>query len=113
MMEEKSSKYPPMIDQLKSYAETQAKLAKYIALQKGSPIAARVLTDIAALGCLLLGFICATLTLGLYLGALFSSDYTGFACVTLFYLGVGGILILLRNKLEKPIVHYILKRLCN
>jgi hypothetical protein len=112
-MEEKGSKYPPMIDQLKSYAETQTKLAKYMALQKGSPVAARILTDIAALGCLLLGFIFASLTLGLYLGALFSSDYTGFACVTLFYLCVGGILILFRNKLVRPIVHYILKRLCN
>jgi hypothetical protein len=112
-MEEKGSEYPPMIDQLKSYADTQTKLAKYMALQKGSPIAARIITDIVALGCLLLGFIFASLTLGLYLGAFFSSNYTGFACVTLFYLCSGGILMLFRNKLVKPIVHYILKRLCN
>lgn len=112
-MEEKVLEYSPMIDQLKSYAGTQAKLAKYIALQKGAPITARVLTDIVALGCLLLGFIFASLTLGLYLGALFGSNYTGFACVTSFYLCAGGILMLFRNKLVKPIVHYIIKKLCN
>ena len=112
-MEEKSSGYPPIIDQLKSYAETQTKLAKYLALQKGSPIAARILTDIMAIGCLLLGFIFASVTLGLYLGGLFRSDYVGFACVTLLYLGVGGILMMFRNKLINPIVNYILKRLCN
>src|ERR1700733_11266044 len=110
-MEEKSSTYPPVTDQLKSYAETQTKLAKYIALQKGSPIAARILTDVVAGGCLLLGFIFASVTLGLYLGGLFGSDYIGFACVTLSYLGAGGILMLFKNKMAKPIVNYILKRL--
>jgi Putative Actinobacterial Holin-X, holin superfamily III len=112
-MEENVSEYPPMIDQLKSYAETKARLAKYMALQKGSPLVARIMTVIAALGCLLVGFIFASMTLGLYLGAVFGSDYTGFACVTLFYLCAGGLLMLFRNKLVKPIVHNILKRLCN
>src|ERR1700749_4324944 len=96
-MEEKSSTYPPIIDQLKSYAETQTKLAKYLALQKGSPVAARILTDIVAAGCLLLGFIFASVTLGLYLGSLFRCNYAGVACGTFFYLVPGGILRTVRN----------------
>ncbi len=85
-MEAKNETPPPIIDQLKDYAETRIKLAKYQAIEGGTSIAAGLIADVAVFISSVLAFIFASFTLALYLGKLLRGDYwMGFGIVAMLF----------------------------
>src|ERR1700761_2444476 len=109
-MEEKKEPQPPLIDQLKEYAETRVKLAKYQAIDGGSTIAAGLVADLVVAFSFVLAFIFGSVTLGYYLGSLFNSEWQGFGCVTLMYLIIAIIFIVNKKGFEKPIANSFVRK---
>ena len=66
-MEAKNDTPPPLIDQLKDYAETRIKLAKYQAIEGGTTIAASLIADVVTVLSMVLAFVFASCTLAFYL----------------------------------------------
>jgi len=56
-MEDKKEPQPPIIEQLKEYAETRVKLAKYRAIEGGTSIAASIIADVVAVIATTMAFI--------------------------------------------------------
>src|SRR5690348_13246022 len=97
--EKKEQEQPPIIDQLKEYAETNIKLIKLKAVDSSTSVVGSVVADVAIGIGLFIVFVFATITLGFYLSELFESFWKGFGCITLIYLIVVVILII-----RKPII---------
>jgi hypothetical protein len=110
-MEDKKEAQPPIIDQLKEYAETHIKLAKYRAIEGGTSIAASIIADVVVIFCMLLAFIFASITLAFYLAYLFNSDWEGFGCVALIYLLIALIVKYNRKSLERPVINAIIQKI--
>src|SRR4051812_3029558 len=101
-MEEKKDTPPPIIDQLKEYAETRLKLAKYEAIDRGTSIFASVITDLIVAISLILTFLFLSFSLAFYLSNLFGSYWQGFGTMALIYLLIAIILILAKDKIQQP-----------
>jgi 4-hydroxybenzoate polyprenyltransferase len=112
-MEAKNETPPPIIDQLKDYAETRIKLAKYQAIEGGTSIAAGLIADVAVFISSVLAFIFASVTLALYLGKVLGAYWAGFGCVAIIYLMIALVVKANKKKLEKPIVNAIIQKIFN
>ena len=110
-MEDKKEAQPPIIDQLKEYAETHIKLAKYRAIEGGTSIAASLIADVVVIFCMLLAFIFASITLAFYLAYLFNSDWEGFGCVALMYLIIALVVKYNRKSLERPVINAFIQKI--
>lgn len=110
-MEAKKETPPPIIEQLKDYAETRIKLAKYQAIEGGSTIAASLIAEAVAIGSMVLAFIFASFTLAFYLAEVFSADWKGFGCVAIIYLVIAVVLKVNKSSLEKPIVNAFIRKI--
>jgi len=110
-MEAKKETPPPLIDQLKDYAETRIKLAKYQAIDGGTTIAASIIADIISSISAMLAFIFASFTLAFYLAQVLNSYWGGFGCVALIYLIIAIVIKVNKKALEKPIVNAIIQKL--
>ena len=97
--DKKEEQQPPIIDQLKEYAETRIKLAKYQAVDSSTSVIGSIVADIALLICLLLLFSFATITLGFYLAEVLESFWQGFGCITVLYLIIAIVLKFKRHNL--------------
>ncbi|MDB5030191.1 phage holin family protein [Mucilaginibacter sp.] len=117
MEEAKKEPQPPLIDQLKEYAEIRLKLAKYKAIDGGSTIFAGLIADVVVAISMVLAFIFASFTLAFYLSQLLDSLWEGFGCVALIYLLIAIIIKVNKKSIEKPIanafVHKIFKNKSN
>lgn len=113
-MEEEAKKEhqaPPLIDQLREYAEIRFKLAKYQAIDGGSTLFASLLADaVVAIG-MLLAFIFASFTLAFYLSEVFHSFWEGFGCVALLYLLMAMVIKVYKRTIEKPIANAFVKKI--
>ncbi|MDP9076644.1 MAG: phage holin family protein [Bacteroidota bacterium] len=101
----------PIIDQLKDYAETRIKLAKYQAIEGGTSIAASLIADVVTVMAMVLAFIFASFTLAFYLGSLFGADWLGFGCVAIIYLIIALSIKFNKSALEKPIVNAFIQKI--
>lgn len=113
MEDKKEQQQPPLIDQLKEYAETRIKLAKYQAIDGSTSVIGSVVADVAIVICLLLAFLFATITLGFYLSDVFNSFWQGFGCVALVYLIAAFLLKAKREGIEKAIASGLIKKILN
>ena len=104
---------PPIIDQLKEYAETRIKLAKYQAIDSSTSVIGSIVADIALVVCLLLLFSFATVTLGFYLAEVLESFWQGFGCITLLYLIIAIVLKVKRPGLEKGVASALIQKILN
>ena len=111
MEAEKETTPPPIIDQLKDYAETRIKLAKYQAIEGGTSIAAGLIADVAVFISMILAFMFASFTLAFLLGSLFGAIWIGFGCVSAIYLIIALVVKAYKQKLEKPIVEAIISKI--
>ncbi len=102
---------PPIIDQLKEYAETRLKLAKYQAIEGGTSIAASIIADIVTIVSMVLAFIFASFTLAFFLAQLLNSDWEGFGCVAVIYLLIALAVKYNKKSLEKPIINAFLQKI--
>jgi len=101
----------PLIDQLKEYAETHIKLAKYRAIEGGTSIAASIIADLAVMICMAMAFIFASITLAYYLASVFNSLWEGFACVSGIYLLIALVVKYNKKGLERPIINTIIQKI--
>ena len=107
---EQQQPQPSLIDQLKEYAETRIKLAKYQAVDSGTSIIASILSGIIIVICLLLLFVFASFTLAFYLADVLGSVWQGFGCIALFYLIVAIILNVKKVGIEQTIVNRLIEK---
>ncbi len=110
-MESEKETPPPIIDQLKDYAETRIKLAKYQAIEGGTTIAASLAADIVVFISAVLAFIFASLTVAYLIGKLVHADWIGFGCVSIIYLIIAVVVKVKKQLLEKPIVNAIIRKI--
>jgi len=102
---------PPLVDQLKEYAETSIKLAKYRAIEGGTSIAASMIADVVTIICIAFAFIFASITLAFYLAYVWGSLWEGFGCVALIYLLIAIIVKLNKKSLEKPVINVLIQKI--
>ncbi|HEY8928287.1 MAG TPA: phage holin family protein [Mucilaginibacter sp.] len=111
MEPEKETPPQPIIDQLREYAETRIKLAKYQAIEGGTSIAASLIADVVTVIAMVLAFIFASFTLAFYLGSLFNADWIGFGCVAIIYLIIALFIKYNKGALERPIVNAFIQKI--
>jgi hypothetical protein len=102
---------PPIVDQLKEYAETRFKLLKYEAIEGGTSILASVITDVITAVSMVLAFIFASFTLAYYLSDVLQSFWEGFGCVALIYLIIAVVIKLNKERIEKPLANLFVQKL--
>ncbi len=101
----------PIFEQLKEYAETRIKLAKYQAIDTGTSITASIIADVAVLFSVVIAVIFASFTLAFYLADVFGGRYwAGFGCVALLYIIFAIAIKINKQALEKPIINMFLKK---
>lgn len=111
MEETKKEPQPPLIDQLKEYAEIRLKLAKYRAVDSGSTIFAGLIADVVVVISMVAAFVFASFTLAFYLADVFQSNWEGFGCVALLYLLIAIVIKLNKAGIEKPIANAFVKKI--
>ena len=111
MEEEKEEKkqYPPIVDQLREYAETRIKLTKYKVIEQSTSAIAGIITQLVVVVCLVLTFLFASFTLALYLGSVLHSYWQGFGILAVIYLAIALIIIASKEKIKKPLVNAFVK----
>lgn len=102
---------PPIIDQLKEYAETRFKLFKYEAIEGGTSILANIITDVVVIVSMLIAFMFASFTLAYYLADVLKSTWAGFGCVALIYVFIALIIKFNRLKFEKSIANIFIQKI--
>jgi Putative Actinobacterial Holin-X, holin superfamily III len=111
MEEAKKETPPPILDQLKEYAETRIKLGKYQAIEGGSKVAASLIADAVIVISLVLAFIFASCTLAFFLGQLFGATWIGFGCVSLIYLIIALIIRYKKPGIEKRLTNEFVQKI--
>lgn len=110
-MEEQKETPPPILDQLKDYAETRIKLAKYQAVEGGSSILASLIADTVTIISMAFAFIFASITLAYYLGDVLGATWRGFGCVAVVYLLIAVFIKFNKKSLEKPLVNAFIQKI--
>ena len=110
MEEEKKDTPPPILDQLKEYAETQIKLAKYDAIDKSSKFLGGLIVDLIVMIGFVLTFLFLSFALAFYLSRVLNSHYAGFGCVAGLYLLGAIILIFTKDKVQKPLANFFIRK---
>jgi len=83
-------------------------------VEKGSKLAADLITNTVVVVCFLLAFLLGTITLALYLGNVFGSMVAGFGCVAGIYLFFAIIVFLTKdNFIEKILVNIFIRKYFN
>ncbi|MCC8424827.1 hypothetical protein [Mucilaginibacter sp. UR6-11] len=111
MEETKKEPQPPLIDQLKEYAEIRLKLAKYKAIDGGSTIFASMIADVVVVMSMVAAFVFASFTLAFYLADLFQSYWEGFGCVAILYLLIALLFKVNKARIEKPLANAFVRKI--
>lgn len=111
-MEAEKETPPPIIDQLKEYAETRLKLAKLEVIDKSTSVFASMVMDVIVAISFILTFLFLSFALAFYLSSVLGHSYAaGFSCVALLYLIIAVTIIFNKEKLQKPLVNLLIKKL--
>jgi len=102
--------YPPLFDQLKEYAETRIKLAKYKAIDSGSSIIASIIADVVVAICMVFAFVFASFTLAFFMADVLGALWKGFGCVALLYLLIAFAFKTYKASFEKPIANAFIQK---
>ncbi len=111
MEAQKETPPPPLIDQLKEYADTRLKLAKYQAIEGGTTIIAGIIAEAVAIFSVVFACIFASFALAFYLGDILHDNWKGFGIVAVFYFIFAIILKYNKQTLEKPIVNSFIQKI--
>ncbi|WP_426669889.1 phage holin family protein [Mucilaginibacter sp. McL0603] len=109
-MEEQKETPPPIIDQLKEYAETQIKLAKYEAIDRSAKFLASFITDMVVALAFVLTFLFLSFALAFILSRWLGSNWAGFGCMAGIYLIIAIIIILLKDKMQQPLINLFIRK---
>jgi hypothetical protein len=109
-MEEQKQTPPPIIDQLKEYADTQIKLAKYEAIDRSSKFLASFITDMVVGVAFVLTFLFLSLAIAFLLSTLLHSYWGGFGCMAGLYLLIALVVIKIKPRIQKPLIELFIKK---
>src|SRR5579863_1883557 len=109
-MEDQKQTPPPIIDQLKEYAETQIKLAKYEAIDRSAKFLASFITDLVVAVAFVLTFLFLSLALAFLLSHCLGSYWAGFGCMACVYLLIAIGIKLAKGKIQKPLIDAFIKK---
>jgi uncharacterized membrane protein YqjE len=112
-MEEKKDTPPPLFDQLKDYADTQIKLAKYEAIDRSSKFMASFITDMIIGVIFVLAFLFISFAIAFILAELLHSRWGGFACMAGIYIIAALIIIWQKEKIQRPLINLFIKKFFN
>lgn len=112
-MEEKKDTPPPLFDQLKDYADTQLKLAKYEAIDRSSKFMASFITDMLVAVIFVLAFLFISFAIAFILADWLHSRWGGFGCMAGIYIIVALIIIWQKDKIQRPLVNLFIKKFFN
>lgn len=110
---EQQQQPPSFIDQLKEYAETRIKLAKYQAVDTGTSVISNIVTGLILVIALLFLLVFVSFTLAFFLADVLESVWQGFGCVTLIYLIVALILNGKKESIGKTIANKLIDKILN
>lgn len=110
-MEAQKETLPPIVDQLKEYAETRIKLAKYQAVEGGSSVVAGIIAEAVVVGSMVLAFLFVSFALAYYLGDLLGGTWKGFGIVAILYFIFAMVLKYNKGLLEKPIANTFIQKI--
>ena len=111
--EENKQQYPPIVDQIREYAETRIKLSKYKLIEKSTAIISGIIITLVIALCFILTFLFASFTLALFLGKVLGSYWEGFGIVALIYLAIALVAMASKTGFKKPLVNMMIKMLFN
>jgi len=109
-MEPNATPQGPIIEQVKLYLETKAKLLKYEAIDRSSSIIAELATDLIMVVLALFTFLFLTITLALFAAHLLSSYWEGFGCVALLYLVILLFLRTIKVSIQNVLIRMFVKK---
>jgi hypothetical protein len=109
-MEEQKETPPPIIDQLKEYAETQIKLAKYEAIDRSAKFLASFITDMVVAVAFVLTFLFLSFAIAFMLSSLLHSYWAGFGCMAGIYLIIAIIIIMVKDKIQQPMINLFIRK---
>lgn len=112
-MEEQKQTPPPIIDQLKEYAEIRIKLAKLEAIDRSSKFLSSLITDLIVAVSLILTFLFLSLALAFLLSSWFHSYGAGFGCMAGIYLLIAVVIIVSKDKIQGPLSNLFIKKFFN
>jgi hypothetical protein len=111
MEDQKETPPQPLVDQLKEYAETRIKLAKYQAIEGGTSFAASIIAEAVAIGSVILACVFASFALAFYLADLLHDNWKGFGIVAVVYIIFAVVLKYNKQTLEKPIANTFIQKI--
>jgi hypothetical protein len=109
-MEDQNEKLPPIIDQLKDYVETRIKLAKYEAIDGSAKFLASLITDMVVGVTFVLTFLFVSIAIAFLLSNALHSYWAGFGCMAGIYLVIAIIIILMKEKIQRPLINLFIKK---
>lgn len=112
-MEEQKEQQQSIIDQLKEYADTRIKLAKYQAVDTGTSVISNIVTGLILVIVLLVLLVFVSFTLAFFLADVLASVWQGFGCVALIYLIVALILNAQKENIGKNIANKLIDKILN
>ncbi|SDG82515.1 phage holin family protein [Mucilaginibacter sp. P25] len=102
---------PPIVDQLKEYAETRFKLLKYEAIEGGTSILASIIADLVTVISMVLAFLFASVTLGFFLADILHSYWMGFGCIAVLYFLIAMFIKIFKRHLERPLINIFIQKI--
>lgn len=111
MEENKQKELEEIFSDAKDYIDTRIEYTRLTLVEKGSKIAADLVTNTTVIICFVLAFLFASFTLALYLGEVLGSYSAGFGCVAGFYLFLSIIVYLTKDKyIERLLVNLFIRK---
>jgi F0F1-type ATP synthase assembly protein I len=114
MEEKKEKNIEELVADAKSYIDSRIDYIHLKSVEKGSKLAADLVTNTVVVVCFLLAFLLGTATLALYLSEVLGSMVAGFGCVAVIYLFFAIIVLLTKdNFIEKILVNIFIRKYFN
>ena len=95
---------------IRAYFKIRLEMLKLAAIEKGSRLAADLITNTIVVLCLLMAFLAASVTLAFYLSQLLKSCTLGFGCATIFFTMLALLIVWKKAAVEKFIAGVAIRR---
>lgn len=107
----KAKELEEIFSDAKDYLDTRIEYTRLTLVEKGSKIAADLVTNTTVITSFILAFLFASVTLALYLGEVLGSYSAGFGCVAGLYLFISIIVYLTKDKfIERLLVNLFIRK---
>ena len=111
-MEQQSNHIETLFEKAGDYLETRMEITKLKTAEKSSDVISLLVTRLILIAFSSFILIMLNIGLGLYLGSVLGKNYYGFFVLTGFYLIIGTLFYLFRNKwIREPISNAIIKKI--